>query len=1052
MERRRGSLVSLLLFVLMIFLTLSSNFNLPPTIAIGGIIIILIATFLYARRRRLPRIPTEQDARGGGYSPPTQRSEPVHFPESPKLGRWVVIPIILGLVVGFILFGNWYLNVNIRGALYLSKANIDWWAITYLNNSYFYAILAIGALFALSDPRLIIEKTPDGKRKYYLHSKFWGLINAVRGQIYEYQTFSPFPTPTTLGQSYDQISVKKGILWKLVEFAIGSIIIAPTLAKDWAFRFQFISKWVQTQNITWFELIQQTANTLYTRLFTAQAPTGTWLIDNSPIFEFLYWIRFPILLVGAIWGIRLFISFVLNLQSGAVVKSFRNIVMIGVIALTYIMIITPTQAFDVTTPYFLRTMLIGWFTLAALAIFLSLRESWVQTMVGGIFSKKIVLTALVFIVSLSLLYGPVVVAVQINPAMQGNFVEYLWTPKYLPNVEYTSWATGVEAISEDQIQTAMNTGENLQILSDIRLFSRQAAQSRLRPSIGVNWMDLNPPDIINVGGDEYWVDALKIVQPPGGDVWRSGRLLITHSERVLGINAHDGQILPNAAQSIFGINGTPMIYYGEGGLFSSSPMVYIGIPTFSETHLDSLDTSTYAGQPDYVLSGLERFWFFSGLSGQEQLRTDFGLGDYGDVNMLYLRDVSTRVSQILLPGMTLDTDPYLVSDGESLYYCFYVYIERNMPTEYLGYPGYVPNAQFLRLFSTVLVNTYDGSISGYLQGTSESNYVLDYYRSMYTSWNTQAPDWLVPQLRYPEVLFDKQIEAYNFYHVSDAGNWQQNTDFFQLTTNAAGEPIEEVRYVTFSLNQESFWAGVRPVEGFKAPGKNLAGLYVALNGKDIGSIYLLRPGNVAIIGPQTALDAVNNFGATKSILTLNPGWVSGNVLTYVINEAIYYFIPYYAISATTQAPTMMTTVDAISQKVGFYVISNPQDATEVSSATDKAYVNLVGQQVQISDEVRKQNLFNEFAALNYTLKMPQQLNPDIAFQEGNASYLEDADLPTVQVLIDSFTTQFVEPIGTNTILWWETTDSGKTNLNFGVLSSNLGIAELHYITVTYATG
>jgi hypothetical protein len=140
---------------------------------------------------------------------------------------------------------------------------------------------------------------------------------------------------------------------------------------------------------------------------------------------------------------------------------------------------------------------------------------------------------------------------------------------------------------------------------------------------------------------------------------------------------------------------------------------------------------------------------------------------------------------------------------------------------------------------------------------------------------------------------------------------------------------------------------------------------------------------------------------------------------------------------------MMTAVDAISQKVGFYVISNPQDPTEVSSATDKAYVNLVGQQVQIPDAIRKQNLFNEFAALNYTLKMPQQLNPDVAFQEGNASYLTDADFPAVKVLIDSFTTQFV---------WWETKSSGISNLNFGVLSSNLGITELHFITVTYTTG
>lgn len=1037
---------------MILFFTFASSFNLPPAIAIGGLILILVTvTFIYFNQRKLPRIPAEEYvARVPPVGP--KKEEAFRLPEGPKFGRWIAIPIALAAVIGFILFENWYLNVNILESIFINKAKIDWWSITYLNNTYFYAILVIGAIIGLSDPRLIIAKTSEGKRKYFLHSKFWGLVNAVRGQIYEFQTFSPFPTPSTLGQHYDQISLKKGILWKLVEFAVGALIIAPSLAKDWSFRFLLISKWAQTAGITWVELIQRAASVLFDRLFLTQAPTGKWLIDNSPIFEFLYWVRIPIIIFGVIWGIRLFISFVLDLRSGTVVKAFRDIIIIGVIVLTAILVITPTQAFDVTTPFYLRTLFIGWVTLTVLSIFLSLRESFVQSVIGGIFQKKIILIALVLIVSLSLLYGPVVVAVQINPSIQGKFVEYLWIPKYLPNVEYTRWATGVEPISEGNIQSAMNTGQNLQILSNIRLFNREAAQTRLLPSIGVNWMNLTAPDIVNVGGNEYWVTALTLIQPPGGNIWQSNRLLLTHSEKVLGINAHDGQILTNASQSVFGTQGTPMIYYGEGGLFSISPMVYIGIPGFTETHLDPNNKAPYAGEPDYTLTGFNRLWFFSGLFGQEQLHADFGLGDYGDIKMLYLRDVNTRLSQILLPGLTLDPDPYLVSDGQKLYYCFYAYVERSMPTEYLDYPKYVPGAaKFWRLFSTILVNAYDGGISGYIQKTNESNYILDFYQSMYPqSWKNPIPTWLIPQLRYPEFLLDKQIDSYDFYHVSDADKWQKNTDFFQLTTNSGGQVIEEVRYVTFSLNQQTLWAGVRPVEGFKAIGKNLAGVYVALNGKDIGKIYLLRPGGVAIIGPQTALDTVNNFAPTKSVLTLNPGWISGNTLTYVIQGNLYYFIPYYAKSATTLSPTMMTAIDAISQKVGFYVISNPQDATEVSSATEKSYVNLVGAQVQVSAEVRKQDIFNEFKALNYTLKTPQQLNPNVAFQEGNSTYLQDSDFPATKTLIGSFLTQFVQPTGTKTVLLWETIVNNNSFLNFGVLSSNQGIVELHYIIIKYA--
>jgi len=299
-------------------------------------------------------------------------------------------------------------------------------------------------------------------------------------------------------------------------------------------------------------------------------------------------------------------------------------------------------------------------------------------------------------------------------------------------------------------------------------------------------------------------------------------------------------------------------------------------------------------------------------------------------------------------------------------------------------------------------------------------------------------------------LFNKMIDTYNFYHVSDADLWQRNTDFFQLTTNSAGAVIEEVRFVTFSLNQQSLWAGVRLVEVFKASGKNLAGAYVALNGEDLGKIYLLRPGNIAIIGPQTAFDTINNFGATKTLLTLNQNWVSGNTLSYVINGAIYYFIPYYAQSQTTLSPAMMTVVNALTQKVGYYVISNPQDAAEVAGAAQKSYQNLVGQTVEVSAEARKQNVLKEFTTMNYTLRTPQELNPNVAYKEGNVTYLLDSDLPAVQALVSSFISQFVQPLGTSTVLTWETLESGSSNLNFGVLSNNQGVVELHSITITYA--
>jgi hypothetical protein len=372
-----------------------------------------------------------------------------------------------------------------------------------------------------------------------------------------------------------------------------------------------------------------------------------------------------------------------------------------------------------------------------------------------------------------------------------------------------------------------------------------------------------------------------------------------------------------------------------------------------------------------------------------------------------------------------------------------------MPTEYLDYP--TNRDKFWRVFATVLINTYDGTIQGYFTGQDETNYVLDFYRSMYPQWNNSIPEWLETQLRYPEYLFEKQIDSYNIYHVADPLYWQEQSKFYELTTGAAGEPIEDVRYVAFSLNKTISWTSVRLVEKLQSPGKNLAGVYLALNGERLGEVFLLRGEDVAVIGPQVALDTINNFGSTKALLTLNPNWVHGNILMYVINNTPYYYIPFYAQATGTLSPAMVVTVDALSQKVGYYVITNPQDASEVGSAASEAYSDLVGVQVELTAEIRRQSVIDEFDAKGqekeFSVEIPERINPDVEFAPINSTYLTDADWPQTQSQIASFIDEWVTPYGIKTLFLRENKEAGT--IDFCVLINQLGIIELHCLRITY---
>lgn len=268
-----------------------------------------------------------------------------------------------------------------------------------------------------------------------------------------------------------------------------------------------------------------------------------------------------------------------------------------------------------------------------------------------------------------------------------------------------------------------------------------------------------------------------------------------------------------------------------------------------------------------------------------------------------------------------------------------------------------------------------------------------------------------------------------------------------MTTDANGNTIEEVRYVSFFLNGTTYWAAVRLVES-NAPGKNLAGMYVALNGENIGDLSMLRTGGVAVIGPQTALDTINNYGPTQTQLTLNK-WQSGNILMYVINNRPYYFVSYYGGTATTLNPAMMVVVDAMSQKVDYYIINNPQDPVEVGSSSNNAYLNLIGSTIVPTAENRKTNVLNEIMRRGYTIKTPQQLYPNVEFQEASINYLSDAAWTATNSTISSFISTWVTPYSLNTILEWDTVISNVKYLNLGVLINISGIVELHYITIAY---
>lgn len=78
------------------------------------------------------------------------------------------------------------------------------------------------------------------------------------------------------------------------------------------------------------------------------------------------------------------------------------------------------------------------------------------------------------------------------------------------------------------------------------------------------------------------------------------------------------------------------------------------------------------------------------------------------------------------------------------------------------------------------------------------------------------------------------------------------------------------------------------------------------------------------------------------------------MLLYSINGGLIYVIPYYGTSSSLTVPVMVAVVNAYTKQVGSYAIQNPNDSTEVQSATSRAVSSLgvsTGTQQTISGNV-----------------------------------------------------------------------------------------------------
>ena len=568
-----------------------------------------------------------------------------------------------------------------------------------------------------------------------------------------------------------------------------------------------------------------------------------------------------------------------------------------------------------------------------------------------------------------------------------------------------------------------------EILGKVRLWDWEAGFAKLKPEIGlIPYIDFQDSDIIRLNGSVYWSASMKPILPSSvrsEDSWYASHLVYTHVPNgFLILDGQDGKIIDTA--SFF---QQRRIYYGEGGLLQDSWAAY---PVGREKS-DELGEYFYNGQGGIAVTA-PLSWIFE---------PNFLLS-YPDrtIHLLRYRDVYDRM-QTLFPYFEYSLlgesiDMYPVTDGENTYWAFPLIVR--LDTQHVPWSGGHP---LMRFVGYALIDAYNGDISLVITG---DDYFSELFKIVYSDYVTsEMPEWFKSQARYPEELYEWRVSMFNFYHVTDPATFISAKEFFVIP-----EGLDTYYVIAKPLGFDNpEFVGLLSLELRGAAGRNLAGYMVVRNDPPhfgemtFYAVSLESP--IKLLGPTGVREALERNPDFATLRTLLRTPRVGDNILYRVGDHDVYFLPVYTASGGGVV-TQIGTIAAVGAAfTGEYYVGLGNTAEEAFRAylAKLGGVELLQPEPELSVERRKVLLAELFEREGLRLAMPASTYPEVAFSEGEARYISDAELDNTRTLIGSFIDKWVKPYNTSRVLTW----SEDSKVNFGVLVRIEGLLELHYITV-----
>lgn len=403
--------------------------------------------------------------------------------------------------------------------------------------------------------------------------------------------------------------------------------------------------------------------------------------------------------------------------------------------------------------------------------------------------------------------------------------------------------------------------------------------------------------------------------------WVQEHLVYTHGDGVISLAADvadvDGR--PDLAEipTLTGVTHSPM-YFGEG--FDNWYVI-------TGTHRTEANEAVYEGN-GIALGSVGRRLALALAVGESEPLISSELT--GDSRLLYRRGLVERISS-LAPFLTLDSDPYVVIDGDHVVWVVDAYTtSRTYPyAQFLpnGAPANLAGSNYVHASVLATVDAGDGSVHLYRTDDARADPILDAWASAFPRLFEsigQLPGELADHIRYPEDLFAAQTLMLGRYHADDAEQLFSGVDRWTVSpavaTTVGGDSAGLAPAVDLFATGDQFQTtrtfGPGASGNAGATRDELAAIAVATHSVD-RSMTLIVPGGERIGSPQvaqSAIDADPDLAQQITLLNANGSLVEFGPMTPVLaGDGIVWARSIIVIGTTTASAPRLYGVAVVSK-------------------------------------------------------------------------------------------------------------------------------------------